>query len=81
MVLISQYLPGGTEENNERIQSKYAVSRPKFESTTSKIEDQIFAPIQHGVRHAYRDGGLHAVLKNLKCDQQTTKRRPTELDD
>jgi hypothetical protein len=26
MELISQYLPGGTEENNERIQSEYAVS-------------------------------------------------------
>jgi hypothetical protein len=35
--LLFRYLPGGTEENYEKPQSKYPVSGPRFEPVTSQL--------------------------------------------
>jgi hypothetical protein len=37
IIEISQHLPGGTEENHEKRQSTYYVSRPIFEPITFRI--------------------------------------------
>jgi hypothetical protein len=35
--VLSWYLPGGTEENNKKPQSRYSLSWPRFELETSQM--------------------------------------------
>jgi hypothetical protein len=39
--ILSQHSPGGTEENHQKLQSGFSVSRSRFETGTSRIQGEM----------------------------------------
>jgi len=51
--VLSQHLPGGTEENNEKSLSGYQIFGPRFEIGTSLLQCRTDKQLTHDIRLGY----------------------------